>query len=236
MRRSAYAESAESLPEVEGATVVFLHDFYDSPHVYHDLIFPDFWSWISFTVETLRANGVKYFVKPHPNQIALSAEALEELKGKYSPLPLLPAGVSNAQLAANGIACGVTAYGSVAHELAYLGVPTIACARHPHISFQFCRTAKSLEEYRQLLRQPAFRPLAAAEMRRQALAFYYMHNLHLDEQQLVLRGQFIAFWKACHGGRASCADAVDELRTLRSVPAFKSFVASLSSEAISVAD
>jgi hypothetical protein len=179
--------------------VVFLHDFYDSPHVYADLVFQDFWAWITFTIAVLQAEGTPFYLKPHPNQVSLSEGVLADLKLACPQARFLSARVSNVQLAQQGILCGVTVYGTVAHELAYLGVPSIACARHPHHSFGFCRTARSADEYRDLLADAAARPMAAPEMKRQALAFYYMHNLHGDAQSRALRNAFVEYWKASTG-------------------------------------
>ena len=178
MRRSAYVRSETAVPDVDGAVVIFLHDFYDSPHVYKDLVFPDFWAWICFTIETLKDAGVTFWLKPHPNQRSLSEGVLVELQKRFKEARFISSKVTNAELVTAGMVCGVTVYGTVAHELAYLGVPSIACARHPHVSFDFCRTARNIDEFRQMLRTPNFLPLKPEEMRNQALAFYYMHNLH----------------------------------------------------------
>ena len=198
MRATAYGKATEAVPTaVRGAMVVFLHDFYDSPHVYHDLVFDDFWQWVCFTIGALRDAGVPFFLKPHPNQIALSGDALRALRAAHPDLRFLPPGLTNTQLVDAGMACGVTMYGSVAHELAYYGVPTIACARHPHHAFDFCRTARTRDEYRELLRTPLAMPVPHDEMRRQALAFFYMHNLYGSADALELRSLFNAWWKAC---------------------------------------
>lgn len=203
MRQSAYARPAEVLPAgLSGSVVIFLHDFYDSPHVYPELVFHDFWRWICFTIEALQAVGATFFLKPHPNQIALSDEALGRLRERYPDLRWLPPGVSNVQLARAGIACGVTVYGTVAHELAYLGVPSIGCARHPHYTFGFCRTARTRDEYRVLLETYREQPLPKEEMQRQALAFYYMHNLYGTGQERELQQLFVALWRACNVGGA----------------------------------
>jgi hypothetical protein len=195
MRVSAYRVSSEAVPAVAAATVVFLHDFYDSLHVYPDVVFDDFWSWACFTIDVLRASGQRFFVKPHPNQITRSGAALVDLHHKYPDLPLISSAITNVQLAQAGMICGVTMYGSVAHELAYFSVPSIACARHPHSSFDFCRTARSRAEYEHYLRTPTQLPVEPAELRRQALAFYYMHNLHGDRDELELRRHYVEFWK-----------------------------------------
>lgn len=230
MKVSAYAGAGVQAPDVAGAVVVFLHDFYDSPHVYADLVFPDFWAWITFTIDTLAAAGIPFWIKPHPNQIALSQGALEELQLARPGLRILPKGITNTQLVEGGMACGVTAYGTVAHELAYLGVPTIGCARHPHHSFAFCRTARDRDEYAAFLRTPAASPLARDEMRRQALAFYYMHNLHGAAHTLALRSAFVQLWKASNAADAAPASVRDGLQALRALPAWHAHIQQLAME------
>ena len=225
MRQSAYGKSDIEIPAgLSGAVVIFLHDFYDSPHVYPDLIFDDFWQWICFTIEALQKAGVGFFLKPHPNQIALSDKALVLLRQKYHDLHWLPAMTSNAQLATAGIACGVTVYGTVAHELAYLGVPSIGCARHPHHAFDFCRTARTRAEYESMLKTYESMPVPREEMQRQALAFYYMHNLYGNDSQRILRQAFVAFWKVCNVGAQSEESIMHGFRTLINLPEFGRFV------------
>lgn len=221
MRQSAYAHPDVALPDgLKGAVVVFLHDFYDSPHVYPDLVFDDFWRWTCFTIDVLKSSGIRFFLKPHPNQIALSDEALGLLRHKYPGLQWLPTGTSNVQLARAGMACGVTVYGTVAHELAYLGVPSIGCATHPHHAFDFCRTAKTQDGYEALLKTYAVSPLPKQEMQRQALVFYYMHNLFGIGGQQELRHAFLALWKACHQTGVTEEQIMNEFQALVTLPAF----------------
>lgn len=228
MRKSAYGQSdAELPPGLAGAVVVFLHDFYDSPHVYPDLVFDDFWRWICCTIDVLQTAGTPFFLKPHPNQIALSDEALSRLRRKYPELQWLPQGISNVQLAKAGIACGVTVYGTVAHELAYLGIPSIGCARHPHHTFEFCRTAHTAVDYQAMLKTPALLPGSKDEMQREALAFYYMHNIYGDENRQKLRHAFVEFWKACNLERVSKDNVLDAFKKLTDLKAFDQFTAHL---------
>lgn len=222
MRQSAYAQADVELPPgLEGAVVIFLHDFYDSPHIYPELVFHDFWRWVCFTIEALQNSGTRFFLKPHPNQIALSDEALGRLRASYPGLQWLPTGVSNVQLARAGIACGITVYGTVAHELAYLGVPSIGCARHPHHTFDFCRSARTQEEYAELLKAYDVLPVPKEEMQRQALAFYYMHNLHGSPDELELRQVFVSFWKECNVARMNEEGVMQAWRRLVRLPEFK---------------
>jgi hypothetical protein len=225
MRQSAYATRVVKLPEgLRGAVVVFLHDFYDSPHIYADLVFHDFWSWICHTIETLDEAGIPFFLKPHPNQIDLSSDVLERLKAIYPRLNWLPASASNRQLAEAGIACGVTVYGTVAHELAYMGIPSIGCARHPHYTFDFCRTAASRDEYTRMLLKPAEVVLRRDEMSRQALAFYYMHNLHGDADERALQQAFADLWSACNREDASWDEVMGRFGEILAQPGLGRFL------------
>lgn len=230
MRKSAYGEAQLELPpDLDGAVVIFLHDFYDSPHGYPDLVFQDFWRWVCFTIEILHKVGARFFVKPHPNQIALSDEVLGRLRRKYPNLKWLSANASNVQLARAGIVCGVTVYGTVAHELAYLGVPSICCARHPHYTFDFCRTARTQGEYEELLKTYWEAPLPRQEMQRQALAFYYMHNLYGAGDERELQQVFVALWRACNKGEVTEDGVMQAFQALVNLPAFERFVAAMAS-------
>lgn len=233
MRQSAYAHTSVELPPgLQGAAIVFLHDFYDSPHVYPDLVFDDFWDWACFTIEVLTEAGIPFFLKPHPNQVALSDQVLVRLQERYPNLQWLPINISNVALIHAGISCGITVYGTVAHELAYLGVPSITCARHPHHSFDFCRTAHTVTEYKDMLRRHAELPVPKEEMQRQALAFYYMHNMHGEADERELQQAFVGFWKACNLGASTEADIIRTFRFLVGIPGFNQFVATMGSASV----
>jgi hypothetical protein len=221
MKVSAYARTGEAVPDVNGAVIIFLHDFYDSPHVYNDLIFPDFWRWICFTIQTLTQAGIPFWIKPHPNQIALSSIALDKLKLTYPDARYISHKISNVELVDAGMLCGITAYGTVAHELAYMGIPSITCARHPHASFSFCWTAKTVPEYKSMLLNPNLLPLSRDEMRRQALAFYYIHNLSGATEQLGLRAAYVQLWKTCHSNNFTPNETVERLTQLRTLPGWQ---------------
>ncbi len=228
MRKSAYASPTTELPEgLEGAVVVFLHDFFDSPHVFQDLVFPDFWRWLAVTVETLDAAGIVCFLKPHPNQIVDSDRAVAEFRAAYPAARWLLADTTNTQLARAGIACGVTVYGTVAHELAYLGVPSIACARHPHHSFGFCRTANGVAEYQALLRTARDAPMSREAMQREALAFYYMHNHEGSGPERELRDGFVELWRASNVQPYSPQRLLDAFRRFSALPSFSTFARDL---------
>jgi hypothetical protein len=227
MKTSAYSSAKIDIPNLKDAVVIFLHDFYDSPHVYRDMVFPDFWEWICFTIETLTNAEITFFIKPHPNQINLNDAVLNDLIHCYPTIKFVLSEASNKQIAEAGIVCAVTVYGTVAHEMAYLGVPTITCAHHPHVSFDFCTTAKSKEEYSAMLWNCTKILFKKTEMRRQSLIFYHMHNLHLDKEEKALRDMVLKFRSTFAEIDKTNSDLVNYLKEINKLKGYADFIALL---------
>lgn len=184
MKTSAYVEGSSQRPaELDGIEgVVFLHDFFDSPHCYRDMLFPDFWEWACFTLETIQSQGLPIAVKPHPNQLPESREVVEHLKLRFPGVRWIAPATSNRTIFVSGIRCGISVYGTILHELAYHGIAALAGGDHPHVAFDIATTPTSVETYRQQLID--FRSLQLpADVQDQVLAFYYMHNIY-DKEDL----------------------------------------------------
>jgi hypothetical protein len=205
MATSAYSNQIfQDELSIKGSVIVFLHDFFDSLHVYSNPVFPDFWTWACFTIETLSDTGRPFAVKPHPNQRDLSAVIVEQLRKKYPLVKFISSSVSNASLVAGGICAGVSIHGTVIHELAYLGVPTIGCSQHPHVAFDFCKTARNRSEYLELLQRAHMMKFNNIEtIKHQVLMFYVMHNLSGDKIERLARIMLVEYWKS------SCDDIFD---------------------------
>jgi hypothetical protein len=189
---SPYLVQTKEVPDVQGAYTIFLHDFYDSVHIYSWIVFHDFWEWICFTIDTLSAANIPFLLKPHPNQTSETGLHLDRLRKIYPGLKFVPAGVTNKQLVEAGLACAVTVYGTIAAEMAYMGVPTVACGENPHVEFDFCRTARTKDEYRTFLIEARNLSADRAAMREQVCAFFYMHNLNMEPAECSLRDKLVA--------------------------------------------
>ena len=227
MKKSAYAETEEPVPDVHGAVVIFLHDFFDSPHVYRDMVFPDFWEWACFTIETLEQANIRFFIKPHPNQIDLSSGVLNDLIRRYPAIRMISPNITNKQLAQAGLACAVTVYGSVAHEMAYLGVPTIGCGDNPHISFDFCKTAKNKAEYAAMLKNSGQLNSDKPAMKRQSLVFYYMHNLNSSAEEKSLLDAVAKLRNDCGELALNNQQLHVLLENISVLPGFNAFISGL---------
>ena len=187
MKKSAYMESEYDLPEVKNAVIVFLHDFYDSPHIYKSMVFADFLDWIEFTLDEFDKQSVTYYLKPHPNQLPESNNIVTELCNKHPRVKLVSTKITNKQLVDAGIKLGITVYGTIAHELAYMGVPVITCGDNPHSSYNFCFEAKNKEHYAELIRNMDdlhFNDPEAIKI--EVSSFYYMHNLNISATEKKL--------------------------------------------------
>ena len=227
MKISAYAKSSETVPDVKNAVVVFLHDFLDSYHIFDQVIFHDFWEWVVCTIETLVKYCIPFYLKPHPNQIPESEQAVILLMEKYPDVKMISSRITNTQLVDAGMICGVTVYGTVAVELAYMGIPTIACARHLYNSFDFCRTAKSLEEYINFLKNPKYRPLPISEMRRQALTFFYMDKIYGGDNLIDLRYQLSELQCVMEDNEGDSRAMINELKKLQDLASYKNLIDNL---------
>jgi hypothetical protein len=234
--RSAYQVRTQDVPDVYGAAVIFLHDFYDSPHIYHWMVFHDFWEWTCATIDILREAGLPFVLKPHPSQRAESCRDLERLKLKYPDAHFISPDVSNRQLVDAGMSCAITVYGSVAAEMAYMGVPSIACGDNPHASFDAFYLAHDKQEYRALLRGFQNLPRDAERLRRAACAFYYMHNMNATAEALELRKRMFEFYGYVIE-RLHFANAVFDpeemariFASLEGAAGFRSFVAGIAAE------
>ena len=229
MKTSAYGRTGDIGIDVGGMPVIFLHDFSDSIHIYRWISFHDFWDWICFTIDTLQAAGIAFAIKPHPNQLSDPTRALEMLCAKYPGLNLVPVDISNRQLMDAGMACAVTVYGTIASEMAFMGIPTISCGDNPHISFGFCHTASSREEYAAALMSYKELGQPLADMRRESCAFYYMHNLHLDADYQILRDRSLELRRRLSFSDTplSLSDILDAMEQFASGPVFEEFCAGL---------
>ncbi len=228
MKTSSYGRAKIEIPNVAGAAVIFLHDFFDSAHAYEWMLFHDFWEWVTFTINVLKGRGIRILLKPHPNEVAESSMVFDQLRSLYPTIEILPKNVSNRQLAEEGMLCAITMYGTVASEMAYLGVPAISCADNPSVSFDLPITAKSKQEYQSFLENCANLSRDLPAMRRDACAFFYMHNLNSLPEERELRDRFVRINKkmleGAHQERWDADDILGEFHNLSVAPGFAQFI------------
>jgi hypothetical protein len=192
MAKTAYGSHADlsplSVDRSKKVVVLMLHSFFDSPHIYSEMAFPDFYEWVEATLAFLTAHpqreAFEVLLKPHPNRFPEEDRIIAKFLRKFPSVHLMPPETSNRALSTLNLACVLTVYGTVAPELAYLRIPVITCGDNPASSFDFCFHAKNREEYFSLLGRAG--SLAVTEAQSQEVGdFVFMHYLRQRQPGLA---------------------------------------------------
>ncbi len=154
--KSAYGEhKGERLLEESVRTKILIatHCFFDSPHSYGRNLFPDFYTWLDFLGGMTLDTDYDWYIKTHPDYLAGTKEIIDSFIKKYPKFHLLPADSSHHQIIDEGINVALTTYGTIGFEYAALDIPVInASVNNPHIAYNFNIHPKSVEEYREILK------------------------------------------------------------------------------------
>lgn len=183
-------------PGDEPRILVLMHDFVDSPHGYREMMFPDFWEWITFLLDRAAQTNFRWYVKPHPCLADPSRRAIneanqaivEQLKKIYPTVHFLDPTASNARIVQDGISAMYTVHGTSAHEFAYLGVPVVNCGDNPHISYNFNIHARTIDEYEDCIAQSDKLDINIEKTKIEE--FVYMHYLYFPEKAKVSANPF----------------------------------------------
>lgn len=145
-----------SLPIV----IVASHVLNDCPHCYRHRLFVDYYEWL---VETLKVcfkiESINWLIKEHPYvgdiSMAFNVDktAKELVNTEYSLcryINLVPDDMSNLSLI-NFCHSIVTVSGTIAHELACFGIPSILAGSSSYSECGFTNNPQSVDEYKALL-------------------------------------------------------------------------------------
>ncbi|ADZ89914.1 hypothetical protein [Marinomonas mediterranea] len=158
--------------------VIMLHCFFDSPHIYRNAIFPDFYEWCNYLRGVIERTNYNWVIKPHPNGLAGNEEVIYAIFKNTRAFILEPE-VSNLDIVNSSPDLVLTVYGTVAHEFSYCGIPVLNAGDNPHIDYSFCITAKNINEYdNYLLNLSVFFDFKIDK--EDILEFYYMNYLSED--------------------------------------------------------
>ncbi len=186
MKNSSYFSDIIKSPFFINSTkprvVIFVHDFYDSPHVRRWLLFEDFYEWLYFILSSICTDN-DYFLKLHPNSSNETITIINDILIKFPFVKLIPMEISGKKLIEEGFDLAITNHGTVAHELPLFNIPVLCSGDNPHITFNFCYTATTLDEFKNLIQSPLnVRKLINWEcVKEEVFSFYSIHNLYDDD-------------------------------------------------------
>jgi hypothetical protein len=132
--------------------VILCHSFFDSPHVFGNSFFTDFYEWLSFLFRLIPDTEYDWYIKGHPAFSDKENIIIDNFLLKNNSVTKIPSYTSNLELIKQGINFVLTVYGSAASEFPYFGVNAINASRiHPHIDYNFSITPKNLSDYKSIL-------------------------------------------------------------------------------------
>ncbi|MFL5763685.1 MAG: hypothetical protein ACJ77K_07055 [Bacteroidia bacterium] len=180
MKSSAFSgETNKELESIDWSNTIVLlaHCFFDSPHIYRDLLFPDFYEWITFSLDNLsKQKQFTVLVKQHPNGLAGNDQIFAGLKERYanSNIRFIDKKTSNVQIFQSKPKAILTAYGTAAAEFAYKGFPVLTVFDNPFAAYDFTYMARTKEEYSAFLNRIG--SLEAKPKQEQIIEYYYMQH------------------------------------------------------------
>lgn len=192
MRQAAYSGNKEFETRAFKETskkraVIFLHCFFDSPHVYRYMHYSDLYEWADTTIRIASSQSeFDFYVKPHPNAIKGNVEIVEKLKKKYPNVSFIPAETSNNQLTKEGFDVAFTVHGTLGHELPFFGISVVNAGDNPHVNYSFAVHAKSRDEYENYVKNIDQVPAVPSDVKDQIFEFYYMHNFYKSPGKLTV--------------------------------------------------
>ena len=132
--------------------LIATHCFSDSPHSFGNLLFEDFYEWLSFLGKLSEKLDYEWYLKTHPDFIKSTRNQIKLFEKKYNNFTLLPADASHLQLIEEGIDYVLTCHGTIGHEYAAKGKTVInASLNNPHINYNFNIHPKNIEEYKEII-------------------------------------------------------------------------------------
>ena len=155
MNKDCLPQVLSNQNSLRDSVVMYLHDFFDSPHLYEWMLFTDFWDWAYSTIDFCAKNHIELAIKPHPNQFKESEYALMELTDIFKTekcIRWLDQSISNPDILSLSPSLITTVYGSIAAEATYAGIKVLLAGDHPGRNFRVGYIAKSKADYFECIR------------------------------------------------------------------------------------
>jgi hypothetical protein len=185
MKNNAYSKNETDKARIfqdnkKKRVIIYMHDFYDSPHVRRWMLFPDFYEWLIFILSSVNTKEFDYYIKIHPNSNPKTVEIINNILSQLNtPVILLDKNVTSKQLIEEGFNYAITNHGTIAHELPYFNIRVLNSGDNPHINFSFSYTVSSKDEFKKIIQNPTLLDILIKpiDFKDEILRFYSMHNL-----------------------------------------------------------
>lgn len=167
--------------------LICTHCFYDNPHAYGGNLFIDFYEWLLFLGKVSEKTNYDWYIKPHPDYLPGTIEIINSIISKFPKIKFVPPETSFYYLKKIGINFALTVYGSVAHELPFLGIEVINADKYnPHCSFNFSYTPKNIKDYEKvILNLNNYKSLI--KNKNEIYKFYYIYHYFFQKKNIFFK-------------------------------------------------
>ena len=165
--------------------MIAMHNFYDSPHVFGKMLFPDFYVWLKHIVFLSLKTDYMWYFKLHPENTKKDFSYIKGILKKNKNIKILSHKKNQNDIIEMGINYVLTCFGSIGFEYAYRGVTVVnACIRNPHAGYNFTLNPKTVFEFDRILLNLS--KYKIKPNKREILEFLYMRRYHLRINWLML--------------------------------------------------
>ena len=130
---------------------VFPHCYIDNCYRYRNMVFTDFYEQINFILSFSENENIKFYYKPHPNELDGFQNTHGMFVNKYKNVTLINSNFSNKAIIDLKPDLCITNHGTIAHEMAYFNIPVLNTGDNPHINYNFSYTAKDKNEIAKII-------------------------------------------------------------------------------------
>ncbi len=157
--------------------LIATHDFFDNPHAFEVLPFVDFLDWLDYlSSEAKMLSEYEWYLKVHRDFSIAEKTIIDRFLRNNSHIKQVDPDVSFHQLKKEGLNAVLTCYGSVGHELPFLGIPVISFSFNPHSAYHFNFPVRDISKLRDVIKEAMnfkFTPKVIKEI----YEFFYVHKV-----------------------------------------------------------
>lgn len=139
---------------LDGHAIIFMHDFFDAPGVYGKGLFDSLVDWFEFTIDVIKKNEIKFYLKSHPNQLIESKNLMHKLIKKYELEHYLIDNLSSKQIYDSNPKYIISNHGSVLLEALQHQIPLAFSGESLVSLLGIISKPKSKLEYAQMILSP----------------------------------------------------------------------------------
>ena len=177
--------------------MVAMHNFYDSPHVFGKMLFPDFYLWLNHLVKLSSKTEYDWYFKMHPENSLNDYLLIKSILKKNKNIKIISHRTNQNEIISMGINFVLTCFGSIGFEYAYKGITVVnACIRNPHAGFNFTHNPKNINQYDKIVLN--LNKFKLKPNKKEILEFFFMRRFYMKINWLLINTKKISLgfgWK-----------------------------------------